>query len=149
MEPIPSSVSNVVTTGADSSSQEIENTLASPIAKKSADEKVTGKIQMNFGEHFRSTDWSVFSLSIVAVFSPAPTLLELQQESLSQRLKTYKSLCSLPNAMTANRSDKKGKKCRHFPAPIYHLSSQMVRQNRFNFSICCIVPQTLWNQYHG
>ncbi|XP_037031288.1 uncharacterized protein LOC119070877 [Bradysia coprophila] len=81
-EPSSNNVSNAITTGADSTSEQNENTLTSPIAKKSADEKVT-------------------------VFSPAPTLLELQQESLSQRLKNYKSLCSLPNAMTANRADKK------------------------------------------
>lgn len=35
------------------------------------------------------------------VFSPAPTLLEMQQENLSQRLKNYKSLHSLTSSAGA------------------------------------------------
>ncbi|KAJ6646257.1 Inactive histone-lysine N-methyltransferase 2E [Pseudolycoriella hygida] len=86
-----SKTSKSTTTNSDTTSEQTESTLrsakestlVSPVSKKSADDKVT-------------------------IFSPAPTLLELQQESLSLRRKSYKSLSTLPNAMTATRSDTKG-----------------------------------------
>lgn len=42
-EPSSNSISNATSTGADSTSEQNENALTSPIAKKSADDKVTGK----------------------------------------------------------------------------------------------------------
>lgn len=38
-------VTNAISTGADSTSEQAENTLISPISKKSTDDKVTGKLK--------------------------------------------------------------------------------------------------------
>lgn len=38
------------------------------------------------------------------VFSPAPTLLEMQQENLSRRLKSYKSLHGLSTGIESSKS---------------------------------------------
>lgn len=38
------------------------------------------------------------------VFSPAPTLLEMQQENLSRRLKSYKSLHGLSSGIESTKS---------------------------------------------
>lgn len=70
----------------------------------------------------RPSDWIVNACSLrqSAVFSPAPTLLELQQESMSQRLKTYKSLHGLTAATndSSKLKDKAPSNGKHFPCPL-------------------------------
>lgn len=86
--------------GDSTSSGFFDNVLSSSLLAKSTDEKDTGEYIFYFckqSRRFHRFAHLIFLFFFVhlIVFSPAPTLLEMQQENLSQRLKNYKSLHGL------------------------------------------------------
>lgn len=76
---------------------------------------------------------------ISLVFSPAPTLLEQQQENLLQRIKSYKSLQGFTSAYGANASEtttENGKQSPYFPTFIRLILCQTKNMNLNSNRFC-------------